>query len=64
MTVEQYQEQGQAAIQGISLTYHPLKLDTGVWRPPAVIEAELTARFDTLEPIITQADLPDYAQIQ
>jgi hypothetical protein len=62
VTVEQHQEQAQAAIQGISHTYHPLELDTGVWRPPAAIEAELTARFDTLEQIITQADLPDYAQ--
>ena len=62
VTVEQHQEQAQAAIQGISHTYHPLELDTGVWRPPAAIEAELTARFGTLEQIITQADLPDYAQ--
>lgn len=62
VTVEQHQEQAQAAIQGISHTYHPLELDTGVWRPPAVIEAELTAHFDTLEQIITQAELPDYAQ--
>jgi hypothetical protein len=62
VTVEQHQEQAPAAIQGISHTYHPLELDTGVWRPPAAIEAALTAHVDTLEQIITQAGLPDYAQ--
>jgi len=59
---EQHQAQAQAAIQGLSHTYHPLELDTGAWRPPAAIEAALTAHFDTLEQIITQAELPDYAQ--
>jgi hypothetical protein len=61
-TVEHHQAQAQAAIQGLSHTYHPLALDTGAWRPSAAIEAALTAHFDTLEQIITQAELPDYAQ--
>lgn len=61
-TVEHHQAQAQAAIQGLSHTYHPLALDTGAWRPSAAIEAALTAHVDTLEQIITQAELPDYAQ--
>lgn len=60
--VEHHQAQAQAAIQGLSHTYHPLALDTGAWRPAAAIEAALMAHFDTLEQIITQAELPDYAQ--
>jgi len=62
VTVEHHQGQAQAAIQGLSDTYHPLALDTGDWQPSAAIEAALTAHFDTLEQIITQAELPDYAQ--
>ena len=62
VTVKQHQDHAQAAIQGLSDTYHPLHLDTGTWRSPAAIEAALTAHFDTLEQIITQAELPDYAQ--
>jgi len=62
VTLEHHQAQAQAAIQGLSQTYHPLVLDTGTWRPSAAIEAALTAHFDTLEQIITQAELPDYAQ--
>jgi hypothetical protein len=60
--VEQHQDHAQAAIQGMSQTYHPFDLDTGAWRPTAAMAAELTAHFDTLEQIITQAELPDYAQ--
>lgn len=60
--VQQHQAQAQAAIQGLSQTYHPLNLDTGVWRCPKAIEAELRRHFDILEQVIRAADLPDSAQ--
>jgi len=55
--VQSRQHQARDARKGIGQDYHPFDMQTGVARKATEVEASLTARFDTLDRIVFQANL-------
>lgn len=51
------QERVKAAIQGVSTTYHPYDLDTGMARSAEEMATALQAHFSTIEEVASQANL-------